>query len=467
MKSRNYNFFLAIIISSAMLISTVPSVPAKAVDSFENLAAQTALLVEISTGTVLFEQNMNTRHPSDSLSKIMTLLLAVMAIDNGSVSIGDLVVMTDSANFDINTRSTTQNIRTGEEMYLLDLMYCAFVGNGNEACNLIAEHVSGNIDAFISLMNAIAVELGCKNTNFTTTHGQYNENQYTSAYDQFLIFRKALSYPLFAEIAGTYRYDTAATNRAVSRRLISSNTLFISTSKYYYRPCTAGIASATYEGGYSLVSLAESNGLSLVAVVLGSDALTNPDESVDLRNLSESMRLYEWGFSQFSWRTVLSSSDLVDKAPVTNGAGADFVNLRPQSSIVALLDNEVPLEEFVRSVTIYSVANNETLFAPISSGDILGEVTVTRNGVDYGTVLLIANTNVSLHRLEYMKMLLHDMLTATPARFLTWILFMLISSYIALILRYNNVRQKRLKEAKEVRERLREQRETDDRERSR
>ena len=464
MMKRTKLALIAVLIPAALLLSTMSAIAA---DPFENLAAATALLAEIETGTILFESNSNTRHPADSLTKAMTILLAVIECENETEAPGDLVVMTETAHFDINTRSTTQNIRPGEEMMLIDLMYCAFVGNANEACNMIAEYISGSINDFITQMNAYAVSLGCLNTNFSTTHGQYNENQYTTAYDMFLIFREAMKHQFFAEIAGTYRYDTAATNRSATRRLASSNSLFISNNKYYYRPCTAGIASATFEGGYSLVSAAETNGLSLIAIVLGSDAYMHPDESVDLRNLTESRRLYEWGFSQFSWRIVLSSTDLIDKAPIINGAGADYVNLRPESSITALLDNDVLPEEFIRTITIYPLVSGEPLYAPIDSGEVLGEVTVVRNGINYGTVLLIANTSIELHRIAHMKMLILNMLKSKTARFIIWILVMLLLGYIALVIRHNMIRQKRLQEAAEIRARLMAERESEERERDR
>ena len=445
----------AVLVLTAMLFTNAP---AHAADPSQNLAARAALLAEMDSGLVLFEHNMDMRHPADALTKVMTLLLAVSACESGTASPDDIVEMTESAYYNINAMSTTQNILPGERMTLLDLMYSAYVGNANEACNMIAEHIAGSVVRFIEMMNALAEELGCKNTNFTNTNGQYNDSQRTSAMDQFIIFREAMTYPLFVEISSTLRYDLEETNMSEPRRLTNSNLLLNPNSKYYYRSCTSGMASATYEGGYSLVSLSEANGLSLICVILGSDDFIHEDESVDLRNFTETQRIVEWGLSQFSRRTILSSVDLVDKAPVANGAGADFVNLRPESSIELLLNNDILDEDFVKTVTIYSVESGETLFAPISAGDVLGEVTVTRNGVDYGTILLVANTGIELHRVEFIRMQVNDIMASSTTRNIIWALVFLILGYTALVIRYNVLRRKRIRKIEDAKRHLMQER---------
>jgi D-alanyl-D-alanine carboxypeptidase (penicillin-binding protein 5/6) len=443
--------FLSILMLALLLF---PLQSARAVTAFTNLEASCAILAEEKSGTVLYNNNMNKQHPADALAKVMTLLLAVSACENDIVDANELVEMTETAWFDIGSRSSTQDITPGEEMTLLDLMYCGYVGGANEACNLVAECIAGNVDKFVENMNSRASQLGCKNTNFTNTHGQYNAEQYTTAYDQFLIFREAMSHPLFVEISGTFRHNTDSTDESESRRLTNSNSLLNSSSKYYYRPCISGMTSATYEGGYSFVSYAESDGLSLISVVLGSDVIIFEDQSALMRNLSESRRLFEWGFSGFAWRTVLSPSKLVAKAPVSHGDGADFVNLCPELPITLLLDKDIMDDEFVRNVTIYSVDSGETLYAPVTAGDVLGEVTLTRGGVDYGTVLLVANTNIDLHRFEYIKTQLATALSSTAARAVLAGLLVIIVGYVALVIRYNVLRRKRLRKIAATKKKL-------------
>jgi len=448
-----------VIIPAALLFSYVP---AKAATPFGDIVATSALLAEADTGSILFEENMGLQHPADALAKIMTLLLAVSAVDNEEIRLDELVEMTESAWFDINANSSTQNIKPGETMSFLDLLYCAYTGGANEACNLIAERVDGDVETFVERMNVYAVSLGCTNTNFTNTHGQYNNEQFTTAQDQFLIFRDAMGKELFAEIAGAYRYNTISSDESDERSLVSSNTLLNANGKYYYRFCTAGMVSATYEGGYSLVSFAESDGLSLISIVLGSDVIILEDESAEMRNLTESRRLFEWGFSEFSWRTILNSFGIVDKAPIINGAGADFVNLCPETEIRLLLDKDIPDEEFVRNITIYSVDNGETLQAPVEAGTILGELTLTRNNIDYGTVNLVANTTIELHRLEFVRMQIAEVLSSSTTRTVIVALSVLVVLYTALVIRYNIIRRKRLRRISEAKRKIIEERQQSD-----
>jgi len=448
----------AIILTLSLLFSVTPALASGPANAPE---AAASLLAEVDSGMVLYSRYMDKKHPVDSLAKVMTLLLTVNACETGAVKKDEILEMTESAYYNINAMSTTCKILPGEEMSLLDLMYCAFVGNANEACNLLAERISGSPEAFITKMNAYADSLGCRNTKFINAHGQYNENQYSTAMDLFIIFREAMSHPLFVEISGTYKHAVESTNMSGPRTLVAENELINPNTKYFYPPCTAGKASATFEGGYSLVSFAEANGLTLIAVVLGSDTVYNEDESVDMRNLSESRKLYEWGFSQFSWRTVLSPDLPIANTPIMHGAGADYVNLRPESAIRLLLNNDVSTDEFVKTITIYHVEKGETLYAPVSAGDVLGEVVLSRKGEKYGPVLLIANTDVELHRVQYIRMQINEILHSKAARITMWSLIVIVLGYVALVIRYNVVRRKRLRLIKEAKRKLREERRDD------
>jgi len=441
----------SILIASLLLF---PTLHAAAVTPFSNLEATCAVLAEVDSGIELFGKNADKRHPADALARAVTLLLAVSACENDEVDMSEIVEMTESAMFDIGSRSTTQHISPGEEMTLLDLMYCAFIGSANEACNLVAEFIAGSVSRFVTQMNEQARAIGCENTRFTNTHGQYSETQYTTAHDQFLIYREAISHPLFLEISGTYRYTTAETNMSEPRKLTNPNSLLNSTSKYYYRHCVSGLTSETYEGGYSFVAYAESEDLKLISVVLGSDVIMFEDQSALMRNLSESSRLLEWGFTSFRWRTILSVGDLVAKAPVVHGDGSDSVNLHPETPLKLLLDNDIPDDEFVRSITIYSEKSGEPLYAPIESGEVLGEITITRSGEKYGPILLLANTSIDLHRFQYIKAQILEVLSSKMSRTILAILFILFAGYIALVIRYNVLRRRRLRRIAEKKRKL-------------
>ena len=441
---------LAILIPATLLLS---SGRASATTQFAGIEAPSALLAEAGTGQILFEHNVNARRYVDSLPKIMTLILAVTAIEEGTALEKSIVEMTETAWFDVTSRNTTQNIKPGEEMSLLDLMYSAYVGSANEACNMIAEHIAGSVEAFVEMMNARAIELGCKGTNFMNTHGQYRDDQYTTAKDQFLIFSEAMSKELFAEIAGTFRHVTTSVNGSNQRTMRSPNSMLNMSGKYYYRHCTSGLASAIFEGGvtnatiesgYSAVAFAESDGLELIAVVLGANDVVNDDGSTDLLNFTEARRLFEWGFSEFGWRTILSTNELVKKTPIQHGSGADFVNLRADTEVRLLIENSIPLDEFVRVITVFSENQGYQLVAPIQAGDVLGRISLTRNGEEFGPINLVANTSIELHRFQFIRMQVAELMSSPTARYVLLGLAILLFGYVALVVRYNILRRKRL-----------------------
>jgi len=219
-------------------------------------------------------------------------------------------------------------------------------------------------------------------------------------------------------------------------------------SRYYYRYCIAGRDSVTFEGGHSLVAMAEEDGLSLISVDLGSNDAIVEDGSAELRNFMEVLRLFQWGYSNFAWRDVLKTTDLLRRVPILHGSGADFVNARPESSLSLLLNNSVTTESFTRDIIIYSDEADDPLVAPISSGDILGGVTVSRNGIIYATLNLVATTDVNLNGFEHIRRQVIDMLSTPLARNIIIILVLLIVIYALLVIRYNIVRANRLRRIK-------------------
>jgi len=439
---------IAIVLILVFLSQFYINPPASALVQFRDLQAQAAILAEKDSGTVLFEYNTHERHPADALSKIMTLLLASYAVENDVINDNELIEMTETAWLDIDEDMPTQDILPGEEMTFIDLMYSAFLGNASEACNMLALRIAGSVEAFVRMMNEKAVELGCTSTQFVNPHGLYNENQYTTAHDMLTLYTEAMKCVLFMEVASTFRHVTEGTEEFEARTLTSSNALLNQSSVYYYRFCTSGINSGTYEGAYSLVASAEEEGMTLISVILGAEITVFDDESTDMRNFSETQRLFLWGYSQFEWREILKTTDLLKKVPVLHGAGGDFVNARPVEGLTLLLDKSIPNEAFEKVITIYSIENDEPLVAPVSAGDILGEVVVMRDGVEYARMKLVANTNIDLNGFEYIRRQIVEMLTTATARYVIITLIALVLLYVALVVRYNIVRANRLRRIK-------------------
>jgi len=436
----------AVFLVLLFFVHTVSGITASATlfEPFRDLEAASAILVERDSGIFLYENNIHVSHPADALATVMTLLLASRAVENDEISDNELIIMTEAAWDGLDLESTAaHNILPGEEITFIDLMYSAFVGSSIEASNMIALRMAGSIDAFVMMMNAKALEIGTSNTRFANASGLYHESQVTTAHDQYLIFNEAMGSSLFTEVASTFRHITESNEEFESRTITSSNSLINPSSRYYYRYAIAGRDSATYEGGHSMVAISESNGMTLISVILGSYVRVFEDESTDILSFTETSRLMQWGSTEFSWRDILKTTDLLARVPVMHGAGADFVNARPAESLTLLLNNGINLESYIKTVTLRYDEDNP-LAAPVSVGYKLGEVVITHNNTELATIDLVANTNVELNPFEYVRRQVLDLLTTDTARNIIVVLALLILVYIALVIRYNIIRARRL-----------------------
>ena len=400
-KLKNLVSFLLV---AVMLVSMIAlSGAALAVDDPE-ISAKSAVLLEVDSDQVLYSLNSDEKRDPASTTKIMTLLLAVEAIERGEVTAEDMVTITSDVDTGISEGAVTVELEPGEEMSLLNLMYCAALPSANDACNAIAEYISGSAENFVRLMNSRAAELGCENTHFENSHGLPNENHYSTAYDLALIMKEAYSHEQFVKITGTSTYTVPSTELHAQRNLITTNKLLSKESEYYYQNAVCGKTGSTDDAGYCLVSVGSDEKLTLVSVILGAEYERNDSGVRVYQHFAETSRLMEWGFNNFSYRSILDVSNLLADVPVEMGEGTDSVVLRPEESITMLVENDVSTDnQITYDITVYSEVNDETLVAPVYSGDVLGEVEVFYKGESQGTVKLVANSTVPLMRTEYLK----------------------------------------------------------------
>ena len=413
-----------------------------------NINAEAALLVEASNGQVLYSKNSDARRAPASLTKIMTVMLAVEACNAGQVSLDDVVTVGDGAYFDITPDGSTAGLIAGEQLTFHELLYCAMLASANEACNVLAEFISGDVPSFIALMNQRASDLGCTNTHFANTHGMPNDDHYSSAYDLYLITSHALSLPLFAEIISASSHTVPATNMSEARELTNTNQLLNPNSRYYYEYASGVKTGHTDAAGYCLVSTASNEDRSMISVVMGADSVVIEDGTTQVQSFSETIKLFDWGFDNFSYREIISTMDLITEIPVELAKGRSSVVLRPERGITALLSNDADIDSAVLDTTIESQENNVSLMAPIDQGSVLGSVSVSLDGVDYGSVSLVANTAVELDKLQYIKYEIEKTLSNTYVRLVLILIALLILLYIAFIIVYNYNRRRRKEAAK-------------------
>ena len=354
-----------------------------------DLSASSALLIERNSGAVLFEKDADAKVYPASMTKIMTCMLA---IENGKLS--DTVTVSASALEGLTEEGSTANLKVGERMTLQDLLYCLMLSSANEAANVVAEYVSGSIDAFIALMNTRAAELGCTGTHFANTHGLHDDDHYTTARDLARITEAALETATFRAICSSASYTVGATNLSAARSLSTTNRMIVkSADNAYYDSRVTGVKTGyTTPAGRCLTATAESGTLSLLSVVCGCPTRILESGDLEFGSFPDTKLLLDYGFSNFTYETVLNTLYPIAEIPVKNASSTSVVPLAPASSLGIILPINYDAASLDYSITYIS---EDGVDAPVSAGDVLGTVTVSYQGREIGSTDLSAITDIS------------------------------------------------------------------------
>lgn len=452
-KSKILSYILIFAAISAMLM---PS-SAKAL-SEPSTSSKAIVLVDTGTGSVLYAKNADEKVYPASTTKIMTALLTIEAIEAGKVSLTDSVTAGSDILTGLTEDGSTAGIVPGETMTLENLLYCTMLSSANEACNILAEYIGGDIKTFVGMMNSRAKELGCTGTNFTNTHGLPDYNHYTTANDLAKISLEAYSHPLFMEICSTVTKTIPATNKSEARTITNTNGLINKNSEHYpgyYYEYAKGIKTGhTNDAGYCLVSSATKNDISLLCVVLGGLAVEKV-EKVEYTNFTDSIATYNWAFENFSYRDIIDTTDMIKDIPVKMGRDADHVTVRPETAVKALMANDEDFSDFEQQITIYSEQSGKELVAPVEAGTVLGEISISRDGIVYGTSKLVACTSVEVSYSQLIKSKIWNTLKNPLVIIFIVVVFGLLGAYVFLVIRYRRSKKKYLQDL-EMRRRARE-----------
>lgn len=450
-KFRKITLFLAL-----CMIFSLAAPAAHALDE-PSLVAKAVVLADIESGRILYSKNMNDQVAPASLTKIMTVLITVEAIENGEISMDDIVTAQSDCRIGMDEDSSTAGIVPGEKMSVQNLLYCAMLVSANEACNILGTHISGSISAFVDRMNERAQLLGCTGTHFANTNGLTASDHYTTAYDFYLISREAIKHPLFMTICTTDYYEVPATEYCDLRKLNNSNALMSDGSIYgsdYLYDGTAGVKTGyTRAAGYCLISTCKRGDVDVLAVVMGSTGVLNSDRS-DYGNFVDSIDLYDWAFDSFSYRTILGMEPVTEAEVALAKDGARAV-LRPAQEVRALLPVDVDESEVSISTVIY----DDKLTAPIEVGTELGELEISVRGESFGRVKLVSSGTIELSRTEYLKQKLNETFNHGWFKALVIIVLVLVLAYAVLVIRYRRMRRRHMRERRMAEQRRRMERE--------
>ncbi len=362
---------------------------------------ETALLLELNSGIVVYAKNAESRVYPASLTKIMTCMVA---LEYAGKDLDKMVTVSEAALAGIAEAGGEVRLQAGERLTLRDLLYYLMVNSTNEAGNVIAEYVAGDIPSFVSLMNKTAAELGCTETHFANTHGLHDAGHYTTARDLSVITRKALTYATFREISNTAEYTVPATNLSNERTLTTTNYLILNNGKNYladngnyysyYLPEASGIKTGyTSAAGRCVVSRATDGNMDLLCIIMGAQTrVMEADGSPRYDNFVEAKKLFNYGFSNFAYAKVAAAGiEPMFQVEVQYAKDKRGVLLVPSADVSCLLPKEYDKEKVTKR---YELDDPKGLVAPLEEGQKVGTLYMSYDGTLVGSTELKTLTAV-------------------------------------------------------------------------
>lgn len=337
-----------------------------------NLAsnAKSAIMLEVSTGKIIFEKNADEQLPMASMTKMMTLLLIMENIDNGNLKWDELVTASEHA---ASMGGSQIFLEVGEQMTVEDMVKGICIGSGNDAAVAMAERIGGTEENFVKMMNDKAKELGLKNTHFENACGLDSDNHYSSSHDMAMIAKELVSHDKILEFTGTYE-DYLRKNTDNSFWLVNTNKLV-----RYYQGVDGLKTGYTKTAGYCITTTAKRNDMRLITVVMG-------EPSSAVRN-SETTSMLDYGFNTYQIDTILSKDAVLSKEKVTLGQ-KEYVEVIPKED-VNILNTKAGTK---RNVT-YQV-ELENIKAPVKTGDSVGKINIIENNQTIMTIDATVKTPV-------------------------------------------------------------------------
>lgn len=353
-----------------------------------SLISQAAILIDNKTGKILYSKNENEKMYPASTTKIMT---AILTLEN--CNLDEIVTVSYDAIMSIPDGYSSASLQIGEQLTVEQLLQLLLVHSANDAANVLAEYVGGSVESFISMMNTKVNELELSNTHFTNAYGMHDDNHYTTAQDLSIIMKYCIKNEDFRRLAGSASCAIPSTNLYGTRRYTSTNELILPNSINYYPYLTSGKTGYTSQAGDCLVSCAYKDDLELICVVLGGKTINGMST-----RFSETKTLYEYGYDNYSVKTILNQNDMVTQIDVPNGTkDTRSLDLLANDSIHALLANTLSEDELAFEINL-----KENIEAPIEQGDILGSVSYSIDGIQYETDLVASHLVEESKLLNYM-----------------------------------------------------------------
>lgn len=371
-------------------------------DSDLEVRAKAAMLIELNSNTLVYAYEKDLQRYPASLTKIMTCMLAIL---HGNPN--DVLTVSETALQNLSEFGSSAGLLEGEQLTLDELLYCIMISSANEGCNVIAEHIAGDIPSFIEMMNDQAKKLGMTSTHFANAHGLHDEDHYTTAYDLSLLARWAWKNEQFRKYTTTTTHTIPATNKSEARTLVTTNSL-VSTAKddkYYYEYASGIKTGFTTPAGGCLISTASRDGLDFMSIVLGCSPQTAENGIYGDERFVETKKLFEYGFRSLSYVQVLTDTKMVDMQEVLYADGRSSVVIHAGENVTALLPKSCNPEDIVCKVTY---DRELPLAAPLEKGEQVGIVTAYYNGQKLASCPAVTLTAVGRSETKYVTTQVSD-----------------------------------------------------------
>ncbi|MBQ2873095.1 MAG: D-alanyl-D-alanine carboxypeptidase [Bacilli bacterium] len=337
-----------------------------------NLAenAKSAIMIEASTGEILYNKNANERLAPASMTKIMSLILIMENIESGRLKWNDIVVVSQNAS---SMGGSQIFLEANEMMSVEDLVKGICIASGNDATVALAEKIAGTEKAFVKLMNDKVKELGLKNTNFVNSTGLDAEGHYSTAYDMAMMAKELIKHEKILEFSSIYE-DYLRKNTDKSFWLVNTNKLV-----RFYSYIDGLKTGFTNSAGYCLTATGKKNGMRLITVVMNVDNTNN--------RTKDTIAMMDYGFNMYSLDKVINKDDSLGNIKINLGK-KEYENIVSTSDITVLNNNQ----KDKRNVT-YDIVTNE-VSAPVKVGDEVGKINIYEDGNFKYSVPLTISSNV-------------------------------------------------------------------------
>lgn len=336
------------------------------------LNAKSAILMEESTGNILYESNPDERLPIASVTKVMTMLLIMEAVDSGKISLDDMVTVSENA---MSYGGSTMFLETGEQLTVNDMLKGIAVASANDGCVAMAEHLAGSESAFVDMMNEKAKKLGMENTHFMNTNGLDEDDHYSSARDVAIMSRELMKH----ETIFNYTSIWMDTLRGGKFQLANTNKLI-----RFYDGANGLKTGSTSKALCCLSAAAKRNDMQLIAVVLG--APTSAERFASAKSL------LDYGFANYAVNTQITAGDEVQKIAVEKGVDKEVGVVASDSCSTLVKKGQE--DNITKEIKI-----DETITAPIEAGQKIGTMTISRDGEVIADIDLNASSAVEKKRI--------------------------------------------------------------------